>query len=121
MRRRPGNWLRPIEIVRILGPYFGLGRAHFGAENAARPEKATNARAGVSVVVDPLGDQIAGALQRGLDRGHHQFFSHAACGRDEASRLSRRIDGWLLAQNELGEWLEAALSGHRGPRAAFGS
>ncbi len=121
MRGRGGDGLRPGEVVLEPGALGLLLRAHVGAQDAFRPEKAADTGAGAGVVVDPLGDEVARALQRGVDRGDVKILGHrASLGRDVAGGLARGIDGRVLPQDDIGERFEPSLSGDRRPRAAPG-
>ena len=90
-------------------------RAHLRAEHAPRPEQAAQARAGLGVVVDPLGDDVAGALQRRVDVGHLQLVGKGCGGRRNVlGRLDRRVEARVLAtEDEVGERLETSLAGDR--------
>ena len=78
------------------------------------PEQLADSGAGVGIVVDPLGDDVARPLQRCLGRGDDQFPSNAgALSRQESLSHHHWIEACLLAEHQLGEWLQASVSGDR--------
>ncbi len=79
------------------------------------PEERAESVAGVGVVADPLGDDVARAFEGGVGIGDFFFCV------DVAECLFGGVAGVLVFEEVLGQWFEAFFAGDGGLGAALGA
>ena len=92
-----------------------LALAHLAADQAALTEQRAQLLAGVLVLADLLGDDVAGAGQRRLG------VRHVLLRIDETRGFGLGVGGLVLGRQEQRERFQTALAGHGGAGAALGA
>ncbi len=117
MRRGGLDRLRPLEVILILGPLFLFALGGTGGDIPLLEEELADPGPRVLVLAYHLGDDVTGAGQRLLDRGHSLLLVDipGRLGRD----VQRRI--LVLGQDRQRQRLQALFLGDGGAGAPFGT
>ena len=107
--------LLPLEVVAVFRAFDFFARKAFGDERAVLPKELAQRLAGVGVVTDPFGDDVARTFERSIGVGHFLF------GIDVGQCLFGGVAGVLVLEEMRGEWLEAALASDHRFGAALGA
>ena len=111
--RHGGHGLGPVEVVLVLCPLGFLVGNDAGAQHAGRPVEIPKARAGLGVVAEPLGENIASPGQGGGHVGQLLRRIH------EGGRHVQGIQRRLLGEDAIRQRLQPRLLGNHRPGAAL--
>jgi hypothetical protein len=112
VRGQPRERLAELEVVRELGALGFLALAHLRAQRAAGGHRLAQLAEQVGVLAEPLDQDGPGAVE---GRGR---VGDVLAGVDEARGLLLRVPGGI-AEQQVGQRLQACLAGQLGPGAPF--
>ena len=107
--------LLPLEVVAVFSAFDFFAREAFGDERAVLPEEFTQGLAGVGVVTDPFGDDVARTFEGSIRIGHF------LCGIDVGQCLFGGVAGVLVFKQMRGERLQTTFASDHRFGAAFGA